>query len=97
MHVYPAPTACEGFVSDQEGKKQSKNLLKYARDFIFGGLNGFDKVDLKSMGMADFFHPNLKWYGPGGIGTCLSFKGFEDLHQRPWLHAFPDRRVSIFG
>ena len=45
----------EGFVSDQEGKKQSKNLLKYARDFIFGGLNGFDKVDLKSMGMANFF------------------------------------------
>ena len=26
LHVYPAPTACEGFVSDQEGKKQSKNL-----------------------------------------------------------------------
>ena len=94
LHVYPAPTACEGFVSDQEGKKQSKNLLKYARDFIFGGLNGFDKVDLKSMGMADFFHPNLKWYGPGGIGACLSFKEFEDLHQRPWLHAFPDRRVG---
>ena len=34
------------------------------------------------------------WYGPGGIGACLSFKEFEDLHQRPWLIAFPDRTVG---
>ena len=45
------------------------------------------------MGMADYFHPNLKWYGPGGIRACFSFKEFEDLHQRPWLIAFPDRTV----
>ena len=46
------------------------------------------------MGMADFFHPNVKWYGPGGIGACFSLTEFETLHQRPWLEAFPDRKVQ---
>ena len=46
------------------------------------------------MGMAGYFHPNLKWYGPGGIGACLSFAVFQDLHQLPWLEAFPDRKVG---
>ena len=93
-HVYPSPTGCDGFLIQEQNDAQSAKLLDYARDFIFGGLNGFDQSDLKSMGMADYFHPNLKWYGPGGIGACLSFKEFEDLHQRPWLIAFPDRSVG---
>jgi len=93
-HVYPAPTGCDGCLISEQNAEQSDKLRDYARDFIFGGLNGFDQSDLKSMGMADYFHPNLKWYGPGGIGACLSFKEFEDLHQRPWLIAFPDRTVG---
>ena len=46
------------------------------------------------MGMADFFHPDVQWYGPGGIGACLSLNGFDVFHQRPWLAAYPDRRVQ---
>ena len=93
-HVYPPPTGCNGYLTDEQDAQKSTGLRDYARDFIFGGLNGFDQSDLKSMGMAHYFHPNLKWYGPGGIGACLSFKEFEDLHQRPWLIAFPDRTVG---
>ena len=92
--VYPAPTGCDGCLVAEQDAHQSNRLLDYARDFIFGGLNGFDQTNLTSMGMAEYFHPNLKWYGPGGIGACLSFKEFEDLHQRPWLIAFPDRTVG---
>lgn len=90
--VYPAPTGLNGVMWEDRGDAQE--LLSFGHQFIFGGLNGFDRDDLTSMGMADYFHPNLKWYGPGGIGACLSFKEFEDLHQRPWLVAFPDRKVG---
>ena len=68
--------------------------LEHIRKFIFDGLNNYDQSDLESMGMADFFHPEVKWYGPGGIGACLSFSEFETLHQQPWLTAFPDRAVQ---
>ena len=98
--VYPAPTGAIGTLWDDHGARaqraddQASDLLAFGRQFIFGGLNAFDQSNLKTMKMADYFHPNLKWYGPGGIGACLSLTEFEELHQRPWLDAFPDRKVG---
>jgi len=92
-HVYPAPTAYDGVLSAPVDPATSADTLRLGRTFIFGGLNSFDTSDLSSMGMARFFHPNVKWYGPGGIGACLSLTEFETLHQQPWLKAFPDRKV----
>ncbi|WP_415921615.1 ester cyclase [Tateyamaria sp. SN6-1] len=92
-HVYPAPTGFDGVLADPQDSNETAATLHFGRDFIFGGLNGFDESDLGSMGMAKFFHPNVKWYGPGGIGACLSLAEFETFHQAPWLAAFPDRKV----
>ncbi|WP_298839035.1 ester cyclase [uncultured Roseobacter sp.] len=92
-HVYPAPTAYDGVLTEPQDPGVTAETLDFGRRFIFGGLNSFDEQDLSSMGMARFFHPNVKWYGPGGIGACLSLAEFENLHQQPWLRAFPDRKV----
>ncbi|WP_299732488.1 ester cyclase [uncultured Tateyamaria sp.] len=92
-HVYPAPTAYDGVLVGPQDDEAGDTSLVLGRSLIFGGLNTFDENDLSSMGMARFFHPNIKWYGPGGIGACLSLPEFETLHQRPWLTAFPDRKV----
>jgi predicted ester cyclase len=93
-HVFPAPTGYDGVLEAPQDDAETRETLKFGRDFIYGGLNSFDQQNLAKMGMARFFHPNLKWYGPGGIGACLSFSEFETLHQRPWLVAFPDRKVQ---
>ncbi len=92
-HVYPAATGYDGVLVDAQAASETEQTIKLGHALLYGGLNGFDQNDLTSMGMADYFHPNLKWYGPGGIGACLSFKEFEQLHQRHWLVAFPDRKV----
>ncbi|MDH3429685.1 MAG: ester cyclase [Gammaproteobacteria bacterium] len=92
--IYPPPAANDGILLDPQDEAVSAYSLDHIRRFIFDGLNRFDESDLKSMGMAEFFHPDVSWYGPGGIGACLSFKEFETLHQKPWLHAFPDRAVQ---
>jgi predicted ester cyclase len=34
----------------------------------------------------------MVWYGPSGIGTCRTYRGFDELHQQPFYHAFP-----VFG
>ncbi len=93
-HVYPAPTDFDGLLVAPQDEKETCETLNFGREFTYSGLNNFDQKDLAKMGMAGFFHPNLKWYGPGGIGACLSFSEFETLHQKPWLTAFPDRKVQ---
>lgn len=92
--VYPAPTGVDGVEIDGNDTPTTDQTMSLGRDLIFGGLNVFDEDDLSSMGMRRFFHPNLKWYGPGGINACLSLDEFETFHQRPWLTAFPDRKVQ---
>lgn len=92
--LYPPPVAGDGVLHEAQDPAQTAYSLDHIRRFIFDGLNAYDESDLTSMGMADYFHPAVNWYGPGGIGACLSFKEFEELHQKPWLVAFPDRQVQ---
>jgi predicted ester cyclase len=92
--LYPPPVANDGVMLDEQDAAVSDNTLQHIRRFIFEGLNAYDQSELKSMGMADFFHPDVKWYGPGGIGACLSLREFEENHQKHWLHAYPDRAVQ---
>jgi len=45
--------------------------------------------------MGRYWHPNLSWYGPAGIGTARGFAGFRAHHQAPFLTAMPDRRALM--
>ncbi|MFC3122484.1 ester cyclase [Agaribacter flavus] len=92
--MYLAPKAQDGILRDQMDPDYSAYTLDHMRKFIYEGLNSYDESALESMGMADFFHPDVTWYGPGGIGACYGLKEFEDYHQKIWLHAFPDREVQ---
>ena len=92
--IYPPPRANDGVMLEAQDEQTSAHTLEHIRRFIFDALNSYDQSELKSMGIADYFHPDVQWYGPGGIGACLSLKAFEDNHQRHWLHAYPDRQVQ---
>lgn len=76
-----------GAMDPAEGALSMQLTLK-----MFKGLADFDGKTLASMGMERFWHPNMMWYGPCGIGTSRAVSGFQRHHQAPFLHAFPDRR-----
>lgn len=92
--IWPAPRAGEGVMLQPQDEVQTRHSLDHIWRFIYQGLNRYDQSELRSMGMADWFHPRVHWFGPGGIGACLDFPAFETLHQQPWLVAFPDRSVQ---
>ena len=92
--VFPPPRAEDGILLDAQDGSETRRSLEHIRRFIFHGLNEYDESSLESMGMADFFHPDVRWYGPGGIGACLSLEDFQSRHQQPWLHAFSNRQVQ---
>ncbi len=55
---------------------------------MYDGLN-----DHVIAGMDAFWHEDMKWYGPAGIGTKNSLQQFQEEHQRPFLHAFADKEA----
>lgn len=92
--VWPAPREDNGVLLTAQDGAESEKTLDLIRRFLFESLNVYDEESLESMGVANYFHPGVQWYGPGGIGACDGLREFEDLHQRHWLHAFPDRSVQ---
>jgi len=44
-------------------------------------------------GQEAYWHRDMHWYGPAGIGTKPSLETFQNEHQRPFLHAFPDKKA----
>ena len=45
-------------------------------------------------GQESYWHDDMHWYGPAGIGHKLSLKAFQEEHQRPFLHAFSDKHAT---
>ena len=49
------------------------------------------------MQLEKYWHPNMCWYGPSGIGSTRGIQGFRLAHQIPFLNAMPDRGVHSSG
>ena len=89
--LVPGPRLHNGLLlaaGDVAQTAQSMGLV----EAMIGGLMRYDQADLKSMGMGRYWRQDMMWYGPCGIGTARGISGFERHHQKPFLHAFPDRK-----
>ncbi len=87
----PAPATRNGIDLNAASDEAGRTSLTLVEAMI-AGLMQFDGKSLESMGMERFWHPEMMWYGPAGIGSSRRLKGFQDVHQRDFLRAFPDRR-----
>ncbi len=94
----PAPVARDGILLTEQDPLESrkslqlveamgKGLMRYVRDR--------DGGDMSRMEQDKYWHRDMKWYGPSGIGLCFTLEEFEDFHQRHWLHGFGDRRLDV--
>jgi predicted ester cyclase len=93
--LVPGPLADDGILLTEQDKAAGQKSLRLVEAMV-DGLLAYDQSDLSSMNMAKYWHPGMLWYGPCGIGATQGIKEFEDYHQGPFLHAFPDRRASKF-
>lgn len=87
----PGPKAHDGCVLTPPDLTQTRHSYDRVLDML-GGLRRFNQSDLASMGMEAFWHPQMMWYGPAGIGSSRGVDGFQRHHQAPFLTAFPDRK-----
>ena len=86
----PGPGSMDGVQMTACAAQEGQRSLELVEAMI-KGLMTYDGQSLESMGQERFWHPRMMWYGPSGIGTSRGLKGFQDVHQRTFLKAFPDR------
>lgn len=89
----PPPRAADGLLLAEQAPAESAKTFQIAYDMLFQGMNSFDQENKESMQFTRFWHDNMHWYGPAGIGATRDLHEFEQHHQLPWLRAFPDRQV----
>lgn len=89
--LFPEPSTGAALLHTPQDAAESEKSYRLVTAMLFDGLNQFDQQDVGSMGMAQFWDENMRWYGPGGIGGCLNLQEFQAFHQSPFLKAFPNR------
>ena len=50
--------------------------------------------DRAPVGQEEYWSPDMKWYGPAGIGTMRNLAEYENIHRRDFIHGFPDRHCD---
>lgn len=89
--LFPGPATHDGIFPDRPDRSEtSLNIV----EAMLGDLTAYDPVTFQSKGQtgtSGYWHPNMFWYGPAGIGSNYTYPGFDRDHRIPFLKAFPDR------
>ena len=94
--LVPGPAQHDGLLRGETDSAAGVESMRLTLA-MFTGLGAYDGKHLDSMDMPRFWHQNMMWYGPCGIGTSRGVKGFQRHHQAPFLRAFPDRSSPKLG
>ena len=89
--MFPGPATHDGVLPvSPENSGKSMDLV----DAMLADLREYDEETLESRnqtGDGGYWHEDMLWYGPGGIGSNYRWSGFVKDHREPFLRAFPDR------
>ena len=89
--TFPAPATQDGLLPPSEGGARSLDIV----EGMLGDLHAFDPETFGSKdqtGATGYWHEDMMWYGPAGIGSNFRWEGFVKDHREPFLRAFPDRK-----
>jgi len=92
--LVPAPATQDGLtiVHNPERAAASVELvLAMLTDMGKHPLSGGPEV----MNLEKYWHPQMIWYGPAGIGSMRGIQGFRNWHQIPFLKAMPNRTGAV--
>ena len=89
--LFPGPATHDGVLPS--GRDRGGATLAVV-EAMLADLTHYDPVTFLSegqTGQSGYWHEDMLWYGPGGIGSNYRWSGFVKDHREPFLIAFPDR------
>lgn len=89
--LFPGPATHDGVLpTGQDDGERTLDLC----EAMLRDLSAYDPETFQSAhqtGVDGYWHDDMLWYGPGGIGSNYRWSGFEKDHRAAFLTAFPDR------
>lgn len=92
--IAPPPSTRDGQIHTNTDAEITQKSFEVVHKMLHRGLNKYDGQDKHSMNQAQYWSPEMRWYGPSGIGMLEGLPAFEEHHQAPFLQAFPDRQIT---
>ncbi len=89
--LFPGPATHDGVLPAGGDGERSLDIV----EAMLADLHAFDPKTFNSAGQtgtAGYWHEDMMWYGPGGIGSNYRWDGFVKDHRESFLRAFPDRK-----
>ncbi len=77
----PAPMTCDGLTVSGDGQATQDHVIAMLTDLCRYPAD----PDPAVMKLHSYWHPQMNWYGPAGIGTNRGIAGFRNWHQGPFL------------
>ena len=89
--LFPGPATHDGVCPTTGDGKVSLDIV----EGMLGDLHVYDPKSFGSTGQTGttgYWHENMMWYGPAGVGSNFRWEGFVKDHREAFLRAFPDRK-----
>ena len=89
--LFPGPATHDGVMPVIGDGEASLDVV----EGMLGDLHVFDPANFESKsqtGEDGYWHDDMLWYGPCGIGSNYRWEGFVKDHRESFLRAFPDRK-----
>ena len=89
--LFPSPATHDGVMPQIGDGEASLDVV----EGMLGDLHVFDPNSFESKsqtGDNGYWHDDMLWYGPCGIGSNFRWDGFVKDHRESFLRAFPDRK-----
>ena len=87
----PGPSTMDGIANIDTDIELSRSSLEHIVNMANAMKRHPSEGGPELMELEKFWHPNMNWYGPAGIGSSRGIDGFRNWHQIPFLNAMPDR------
>lgn len=91
--VVPGPATNDGIISAPYDAARSQASLDWVGAMLLALKR--NEVSVEAMELDRYWHPQMMWYGPAGIGSMRRVSGFRNWHQIPFLKAMPDRDAFL--
>ena len=89
--LFPGPATHDGVCPRHPERSEGSATLV---ESMLADLRAYDPQTFQSAGQTGaggYWHRDMLWYGPGGVGANFTYPGFDRDHRVPFLTAFPDR------